>query len=110
MEQRKKDKEMIRLVFETCVDFVDVSKLLPKPLAKELSHDDKKGQSEHIRIVADVLAATRNQVAYAKSNYEPQGNEMPTEFLEGLDQFVEDTATRTIRWYNRLPAHLKLKA
>jgi hypothetical protein len=108
-EQRKKDKEMIRLVFETCMDFIDVSRLLPKPLAKELSHDDKKELSEHIRFVAEALVATRNQVAHAKSNYEPQGNEVSEEFLPKLNEFVQAAAVRTIRWYNRLPNHLKLK-
>jgi hypothetical protein len=109
LEQRRKDKEMIRLVLETCMDFVDVANLLPKPLAKELSHDDKKGQSEHIRFVSEALVATRNQVAHAKSNYEPQGNEVSEEYLPQLNEFVQAAAVRTIRWYNRLPVHLKLK-
>lgn len=109
VEQRKKDKEMIRLVLENCVDFVDLSKLLPEPLSKELTHDDKKGQNEHIRLVADALVATRNQVAHAKSNYEPQGNEVSENDLPQLNEFVYSAAIRTIRWYNRLPAHLKLK-
>lgn len=109
LEQRRKDKEMIRLVLETCMDFVDVASLLPKPLAKELSHDDKKGQSEHIRFVSEALVATRNQVAHAKSNYEPQGNEVSEEYLPQLNEFVQAAAVRTIRWFNRLPVHLKLK-
>jgi hypothetical protein len=109
LEQRRKDKEMIRQVLETCMDFVDVANLLPKPLAKELSHDDKKGQSEHIRFVSEALVATRNQVAHAKSNYEPLGNEVSEEYLPQLNEFVQAAAVRTIRWYNRLPVHLKLK-
>jgi hypothetical protein len=107
-ERRKNDKEMIRLVLETCVDFVDVSRLLPKPLAKTLSPDDKKGLAEHSRVVAEALYATRNQVAHAKSNYELQGTEISAEYLPELIKFVQAAAVRAVRWYNRLPTHLKL--
>jgi hypothetical protein len=71
-------------------------------------HQDKKAEGEHIRLVADTLVATRNQVAHAKSNYQPQGNELALEYLPRFNDFVEAAAIRTIRWYNRLPTHLKL--
>jgi hypothetical protein len=61
------------------------------------------------RSAAEALVATRNQVAHAKSDYRPTGVELPLAELSDFNAFLEAAAVQTIRWYNRLPVHLKLK-
>ena len=110
LDERRNDNQMIRLLFETCLDFVELSTLLPRPHFKELKYGDKKSDIEaQSKAAAEALVATRNQVAHAKSDYRPTGVELPLEELSDFNVFLEAAAVQTIRWYNRLPVHLKLK-
>lgn len=110
LDERRNDNQMIRLLFETCLDFVELSEMLPHPCFKELKYRDKKADIEaQSRSAAEALVATRNQVAHAKSDYRPTGVELPLAELSDFNAFLEAAAVQTIRWYNRLPVHLKLK-
>jgi hypothetical protein len=110
LDERRNDNQMIRLLFETCLDFVELSTRLPHPHFKELKYGDKKTDIEaQSKAAAEALVATRNQVAHAKSDYRPTGLELSLEELSDFNIFLEAAAVQTIRWYNRLPVHLKLK-
>jgi hypothetical protein len=107
-DKRRTDKEMIKALFERCVDVIDLSQSLPKELRREVSYSDKKTDTEaYARSVAEVLVATRNQLAHAKSNYESQGNEVRKESLAEFNEFLRVACVQVIRWYNRLPNHLR---
>jgi hypothetical protein len=110
LDKRRNDSEMIKMVLEKCVDMIELSKKLPQSRFKELKYDDKKSDIEsQTRLVGEALVSTRNQFAHAKSDYKPTGSEMKENELPEFNSFVEAAAVQTIRWYNRLPAHLKLK-
>jgi hypothetical protein len=109
LEKRRNDNEMIRLLLDKCADMIELSKKLPRPRFRQLNYEDKKSEIEaQTKAVADALVATRNQVAHAKSDYKPVGNEVPRKELSQFNAFIEAAAVQAIRWYNRLPAHLKL--
>ena len=110
LDERKSDSQMIRLLFETCLDFVELSKMLPHPSFNEINYADKKTNIDaQLKAAAEALVATRNQVAHAKSDYKSTGSELPLNSLPDFNEFLEAAAVQTIRWYNRLPTHLKLK-
>jgi hypothetical protein len=110
LEKTRNDNDMIRLVIEKCMDFVELSTKLPHPRFRELKYEDKKQEIDaQIRSAAESLVSTRNQVAHAKSDYKPVGNEIPRMELPQFNEFLRAAAVQAIRWYNRLPDHLKLK-
>lgn len=109
LDKRRNDNEMIRLVFETSLDFVELSTLLPQPRFKKFNYGDKKADIDgQCRNAAEVLVATRNQVAHAKSDYKPLGIELKPDEFGPFNAFLEAAAVQAVRWYNRLPSHLKL--
>jgi hypothetical protein len=110
LDERRNDNQMIRLLFETCLDFVELSTMLPHPHFKELKYGDKKTDIEaQSKAASEALVAIRNQVAHAKSDYRPTGLELSLEELSDFNIFLEAAAVQTIRWYNRLSVHLKLR-
>ncbi|HEU0144222.1 MAG TPA: hypothetical protein VFQ47_05515 [Nitrososphaera sp.] len=109
LERRKNDKEMIKTLFVTCIDVLELSKYLPPPRRQPLNYESKRAEIDNFnRNLAEVVVATRNQVAHAKSNYQPQGNELRSEEIPEFNEFLRLAAAQTIRWYNRLPEHQKI--
>lgn len=108
LKDRSSDDKIPQFVIEKCVDFLDIAKLLPPSLQKPLTYSSQKTEIEaHIKNVGAIMYSTRNKVAHAKSNYSKVGNEIAGNELEALIRFTEAVAVRAIRWYNRLPQHLK---
>lgn len=108
LEKRKVDKEMMKALFATCLDLVELSKHLPKSRRKALSYESKRGEIDAFgRDLAEAVVATRNQVAHAKSNYQLVGNELKADELPEFNEFMRVAAAQTIRWYNRLPKYQK---
>ncbi|HEX3249672.1 MAG TPA: hypothetical protein VHS05_09605 [Pyrinomonadaceae bacterium] len=109
MEKRKIDKELMKALFITCLDVVELSKYLPASRRKALSYESKKVEIDAFsKELAETVVATRNQVAHAKSNYQPAANELRVDELPAFNEFLRVAAAQTIRWYNRLPEHQKL--
>lgn len=115
--QRFRDEDLIKSVFNTCFDLVDIFNYLPQSIKskvlgiikeKEISYnlDNNKLQSAS-NIIGSTLYSTRNMVAHAKSNYIPTGNECPKNEISQLNVFLKETTARTIRWYTKLPDNLK---
>lgn len=108
-DMRRIDKEMVKSLFAAGFDIVELSPLVPASLRQEITYSSKKADIENYsRKIAEVLVATRNKVAHAKSNYAPAGNECPPADIPGFNVFLEAAAAQVIRWYNRLPVHQKL--
>lgn len=112
-ELRKRDKELIRTVVQKSVDVIDLLDFFP-PFVQEklkennISYKTKKGELDKIAaLIADILHSTRNYFAHAKANYELTSLECPIEQLDELNEFTRQIALRTIKWYSRLPNHLK---
>ena len=109
LERRKTDKEMIKSLFAMCIDVIELSKHLPIPRQQPLTYESKRTEIDsYSRNLAEIVVATRNQVAHAKSNYQPQGNELGAEEIPAFNEFLRLAAAQTIRWYNRLPGHQKV--
>lgn len=105
-DTKRNEKDMMRLVLRACIDIVGLSSQLPNTLRQELSHDMPEKDIDHAaKEIAEVLCATRNQVAHAKSMYQPTGRECKRDELAQLTKFVQFAAQQAIRWYNRLPDH-----
>jgi len=110
--QRLRDSELIKSVFNTCFDIVDTFDYLPDSIKtkvlgtikeKELNYETKNEKiSQVANMVATILYSTRNQVVHAKSNFEPTGNECLYKDIEQLNEFLKEITARTIRWYTKL--------
>jgi len=108
-DSRKNDKQLMRSLFSTCLDMVELTPLLPISLRRAVEYNAKKNILEsYAQDIAETLVATRNQVAHAKSNYELTGKECPTKDIVEFNKFLKAAAAGVIRWYNRLPEHQKL--
>jgi hypothetical protein len=109
LERRKNDKEMMKSLFVTCVDVLELSHCLPSQRQQALNYENKRTEIDNFgRQLAEVVVATRNQVAHAKSNYQSQGNELGSEEIPEFNEFLRLAAAQTIRWYNRLPEHQRI--
>jgi hypothetical protein len=111
--QRLRDNELIKSVFNTCFDFVDTFELLPKNIQskvlgiikeKVLNYETKKEKlTQAANVVASTLYSTRNKVVHAKSNFESTGDECPDSDIDQLNVFLKEITARTIRWHTKLP-------
>ncbi|MAC94627.1 MAG: hypothetical protein CMC96_03910 [Flavobacteriales bacterium] len=114
-ELRKRDKELIKIVLKKSVDLMDVKELFPLFIEDKLSgltinYASKKSEIDKlVNTVAEILYSTRNQLAHAKANFTETGYECPSDQLDSLNSFTEAVAIRIIRWYARLPYHMKEK-
>lgn len=109
VDNRRTDREMMRLVFEKCFDLIDLNDLLPESLRRSVGYAmSATEKSAYSRDIADVLVATRNQVAHAKSNYKPLGIECAAKDMYQFNRFLKAAAAQTIRWHARLPEHQRI--
>ena len=108
---RKNDRDLIKTVFLKCIDLIDLQELLPvKYQMKGLNYDSNKTEIEkYSRDLADILVNTRNKMVHAKSNYNSSGNECPEELMEQFTHFIQEASLRTIRWFERLASHQKIR-
>lgn len=110
--QRLRDSELIKSVFNTCFDIIDTFDYLPNSIKtkvlgaikeKELNYEIKSEKiSQVANMIATILYSTRNQVVHAKSNFSATGNECLHKDIEQLNEFLKEITARTIRWYTKL--------
>ena len=111
--QRLRDSELIKSVFNTCFDLVDTFDFLPKSIQrkvlgiikeKNINYTTKKEKlSQASNIISNTLYSTRNKVVHAKSNFEPTGDECNDKDIEQLNVFLKEITARIIRWSTKLP-------
>lgn len=116
-EDKFRDEELIKSIFNVSFDFVGLFEYLPVSMRKKvrqqigvenLTYDIDKGKiSTASNMVSKILYATRNKVVHSKSNFQETGNECPDSELKELNDFLKHASSQTIRWYNRLPKHQK---
>ena len=114
MENSLRDKELIKNLIDNTFDLVDLYSILPISIKKHLKLDSisyKIAQDKKeivINHVGNVLYNTRNSIVHAKSNYRSTGLECNGDEIEDLNKFMHMACYSTIKWYNRLPDHLKM--
>ena len=68
---------------------------------------DQEKQIGISNFLGSVIYSTRNQIVHAKSNYVQDNYECPTQDLGQFNIFIKHACYASIKWYNRLPQHLK---
>lgn len=113
-EKSIRDKELVKSLIDNTFDLVDIYNDLPLSIrnganVEKLEYKSKKDIKDRvINHLGNVLYSTRNGIVHAKSNFESTGIECPEEDLEQLNEFMHKACYSTIKWYNRLPKHLKI--
>ena len=113
-DESLRDKELIKSLIDNTFDLVDIYKSLPLYMRKWMKVENleyktkKEAKDRVINSLGNILYATRNEIVHAKSNFNPTGIECRTEELEQLNEFMHMACYSTIKWYNRLPKHLKI--
>ncbi|WP_291962808.1 hypothetical protein [Maribacter sp.] len=113
-EKSIRDKELVKSLIDNTFDLVDIYQSLPLAIRKGaqseiLEYKTKKDIKDRvINYVGNVLYSTRNAIVHAKSNFESTGMECQEKDLKELNDFMHKACYSTIKWYNRLPKHLKI--
>lgn len=107
----KRDREAIRLTVLTCCDAVELAKHSPKYFTelKRLTQNSKRKEKEEaLSKVATTISATRNAIAHAKANYQPTGDECPSEEIREFASLLALMAQQVIRWYDSRNDFIKI--
>ncbi|WNW02515.1 hypothetical protein RRF68_03555 [Tenacibaculum sp. HL-MS23] len=113
-EKSIRDKELVKSLINNTFDLIDIYSDLPIAIRKEikileLEYKTKKEiQDKVVNHIGNVLYSTRNGIVHAKSNFEEKGIECNEKDLQQLNNFMHKACYSTIKWYNRLPKHLKI--
>lgn len=113
-ENSLRDRELIKALLDKTFDLIDIYESLPESILKKLKtkkltyESSKETKDKVINLLGNILYDTRNSIVHAKSNYEPSGFECNDEDLSILNRFMHMACYSTIKWYNRLPEHLKM--
>lgn len=119
MRDRFNDEDLIKASFSTCFDFVGLFKKLPESIKKKIKKHlgtqdltystDKQKITTASNIAGRIIYKTRNRVVHAKSNFTLKGDEITSDELPELNEFMKEASSQSIRWYSRQPNHLKLE-
>ena len=119
MRDRFNDEDLIKASFSTCFDFVGLFKKLPESITKKIKKHlgtqdltystDKQKITTASNIAGRIIYKTRNRVVHAKSNFTLTGDEITSDELPELNEFMKEASSQAIRWYSRQPNHLKLE-
>jgi hypothetical protein len=107
-EQRifRRDREAVKQAAITCCEASELARVAP-PFLRNLRgvspSDPPKKKGEALAELGASLYATRNQIAHAKANYEPTGEECPEEQLSALAECAKLAAQQAVRWYHSKP-------
>lgn len=115
-----KEKELANTVLNECVDIALLFQFLPDKIQKTISkscHFEVKKITtlspttiEAVKKeIADILYATRNSIAHAKSNYTLTGKECSEEDLEQLNKFMINLCECLFVWNGRQSKEFQLK-
>lgn len=107
----KKDREAIRQTIITCCEASELAKVVPaflkefKQVSVESSLQDK---TKALEALSKSLYSTRNEIAHAKANYTPTGEECPKDQLADFTKCVQVATQQVIRWYYFSPESIRL--
>lgn len=119
MRDKSNDEDLIKASFMSCIDFVGLFNKLPESIKRKIKKHlntneityliDKQSINTASNIAAKIIYKTRNKVVHAKSNFTLTGDEMGTEEIDELNEFMKEASSQAIRWYSRQPNHHKLE-
>jgi len=98
------DREAIKITVEHCCDVIELKKVSPVFLKKlsKISIKSKNAEKEAaLQELATTIVDSRNFIAHAKSNYQPNGNECPNKEIYNLSECMRVVAQQVIRWFGR---------
>lgn len=107
----KKDREAIRQTIVTCCEASELAKVAPTFLKefKQISTESNlQDRSKALEALGKSLYSTRNEIAHAKANYQPTGEECPKDQLLDFTKCVQLTTQQVIRWYYFSPESIRL--
>lgn len=114
-ENSLRDKELIKSIIDKTFDLVDIYDSIPEKIrlkmlkVNEVTYDTSQVIIDKIiNDLGNILYSTRNSLVHAKSNYKMTNLECSYEDLSQLNEFMHMACYSTIKWYNRLPEHLKI--
>lgn len=109
--ENKKDAAALKLtILETC-DLILLAKTAPKFLIKiHLIDGNSKDADRKAALdeLSECITATRNQIAHAKSNFQPNGKECPNEQLPAFVDCLRLVTIQIIRWFATCPDELRV--
>lgn len=118
MRDRFNDEDLIKAAFNTCFDFIGLFSKLPESIKRRIKKHlgiqdlnystDKQKINTSTNIAGKIIYQTRNKVVHAKSNFTLSGDEISSEEIDQLNDFMKHASSQAIRWYSRQPKHLKL--
>ncbi|MBW4657263.1 MAG: hypothetical protein KME15_01190 [Drouetiella hepatica Uher 2000/2452] len=108
----KKDREAIRQTILICCEVSELAKLAPSFLLKDFKHisseSNQQDKAKALEALAKSLYSTRNEIAHAKANYAPTGEECPQDQLVSFSQCIQVASQQVIRWYYFTPESIRL--
>lgn len=115
-QKYEKDKEAIRETVAVCCEAVELARVAPPYLTKLRAILNSKNQNENLereklgalKQFGASLYSTRNEVAHAKANYTPSGDECPEDQLTEFANCAKLAAQQVIRWYQLVPESARL--
>ena len=118
VRSRFNDEDLIKSTINVCFNLVDHFEDLPQSIkfrvcqAIGVTELNSSVDPNKLKIagnmVGKIVYNTRNKVVHAKSNFRPTENVCDSSELEQLNIFMREVCSKTIRWYNKQPQHLKL--
>lgn len=114
-EYSLRDKELVKALIDKTFDVVDIYMSLPESIIKKIKvtnltyKSTKETKDKVINTLGTILYETTNSIVHAKSNYKSSGFECKTDDINILNSFMHMACYSTIKWYNRLPKHLKME-
>lgn len=119
-DQDLKDDYLAISVIQTCVDVLPLWQYVPERLRKQIrknlslkgdSLDDTISDEQLASLqkqIARMLYSTRNSIVHAKSNYEPNGNELEGDELKDGNKMMDMITMSIIQWNERQPESYKV--
>lgn len=104
------DLSALKLTVAMCCDALLLAPHAPRflKLASVTSESSRQERRQALEGLAETIHSTRNEIAHAKANYKPTGNECPPEDLGTLVGCMRQVAQLAIAWYSEQPASLRV--
>lgn len=102
LKLQNQDRELIKMTIHSCcdIDCIEIPECTTLQFLMEAkSSGDKQKIKGALKSLADILYATRNQIAHAKMNYQKTGDECPPEDQPSLIACLKSISEQCIRWF-----------
>jgi hypothetical protein len=107
----KKDREAIRQTIVTCCEASELAKVAPtfiKEFKQISAESNLQDRNKALEALGKSLYSTRNEIAHAKANYQPTGEECPEDQFLNFTKCVQLATQQVINWYYFSPESIRL--